>query len=236
MDQQTSVQLDTSGWYEFFLNRVGDADVQIPNISITDVQYLDPITRAPLDITNIQPGQSILIHVDVNNAAAPTPLIASLALDSDTDHTSVIYDSHLTTPVSQDIQVVCPWGASSFEWTWTVPATAPAGQYYSLVTFNVQVVLPASLTITSQASVASSSIAAPATTPSSASPVVAAAGVVQRNTSTTSRPAATVGQTLLQNTLQNGKTSTPLATSVMSAHDLALMDLLRTWRVTVPTA
>ena len=136
MDQQTSVQLDTSGWYEFFLNRMQDPDVQIPSLSITGIQYLDPTTHAPLDIANIQPGQSVLIHVDVNNAASPAPVIASLALDSDADHSGVIYDSHVTTPVSQDIHVTCPWGASSFEWTWTVPATAPAGQYYAQVTFN----------------------------------------------------------------------------------------------------
>ena len=84
----------------------------------------------------MQPGQTVLINVNVNNAAAPAGVIATLSLDSDTNHNNgVIYNSHTTTP-SQDIQVKCPWGASSFQWTWTVPSDAPLGQYYVNVTFN----------------------------------------------------------------------------------------------------
>ena len=76
----------------------------------------------------------MLIRVDVHNAAAPAGVIATLALDSDGDPANgVIYDSH---DAGQDVQVVCPWGPSSFEWTWTVPTDAPLGQYAMNVSFH----------------------------------------------------------------------------------------------------
>ena len=109
MDENTSVDLGQSGWYEFFMSKIGDSDVAIPNLSVTGIQYLDPLTNNPIDLTQVQPGQTVLIKVNVNNAAAPAGDIATLSLDSNTDHNNgVIYNSHTTTP-SQDIQVKCPW-------------------------------------------------------------------------------------------------------------------------------
>ena len=65
----------------------------------------------------------------------PAGVIATLALDSDSNRSNgTIYNSHGTTP-NQDIQVRCP-GPFSFQWTWTVPSDAPVGQYYVNVTFN----------------------------------------------------------------------------------------------------
>lgn len=134
--ENTSVQLDRSGWYEFFMSKVGDLDVRIPNLSVTGIQYLDPTTLNPVDITKVQPGQSVLIRVNVNNAAAPAGVIATLSLDADNNpDNGTIFNSHTSSP-GQDVQVTCPWGASTFEWTWTVPVNASAGQYYVNVSFK----------------------------------------------------------------------------------------------------
>ena len=136
MDANTSVNLGQSGWYEFFMSKIGDSDVDIPNLSVTGIQYLDPVSKSPIDLAHVQPGQTVLIKVNVNNAAAPAGVIATLAIDSDSNHSNgTIYNSHGTTP-NQDIQVRCPWGPSSFQWTWTVPSDAPVSQYYVNVTFN----------------------------------------------------------------------------------------------------
>jgi hypothetical protein len=130
------VELDQSGWYEFFLRKIEDPDLGIPDLSVTEIQYLDPITLNPLDIMQIHRGQAVSVKVNVKNEATPVGVIATLKLGSDGNHNNgTIYDSHATMP-SQDIQVICPWGNSSFQWTWTVPDDAPIGQYYWKVSFN----------------------------------------------------------------------------------------------------
>jgi uncharacterized repeat protein (TIGR01451 family) len=242
MDQQTSVRLDESGWYEFLFNRVQDPDIKIPDISITALQYLDPTTRAALDITKIKPGQSILIHVDVNNAGMTSTVIASLALDSDTDHSSVVYDSHAT---GQDVQVTCPWGASTFEWTWTVPTSAALGQYYSLVTFHDPHYVAqfqssqwqtAFRVISPSGSMSPSG--APGAAPSSSNdtpPVKGDAAVTDplRKDPLMLSPAVTPGQTASQDTFARETARLWPAANEAIAHDLALADILRSWRVSV---
>jgi peptidoglycan/xylan/chitin deacetylase (PgdA/CDA1 family) len=136
VDMDTSVELDQSSWYEFFLRKIEDPDLDIPDLSVTGIQYLDPITLNPLDIMQIHRGQAVRVKVTVNNEAAPAGVVATLKLDSDSNHNNgTIYDSHAMTP-SQDVQLICPWGNSSFQWTWTVPGDAPLGQYYWKVSFN----------------------------------------------------------------------------------------------------
>ncbi|HLA84190.1 MAG TPA: polysaccharide deacetylase family protein [Thermoguttaceae bacterium] len=136
IDRNTSLQLDQGGWYNFFMSRIEDLDVKIPNLAVTGIQFLDATTKKPLDITKVQPGQGVLIRVSVNNRAASAGVIATLKLDSDRDPTNgVLFDSHAATP-SQDVSAACPWGTTKLEWTWRVPANASLGQYYMDVSFH----------------------------------------------------------------------------------------------------
>jgi uncharacterized repeat protein (TIGR01451 family) len=136
MDWVTSVWRDTANPTNFLFQddwgygTLPDADVVVPKIAITGIQYLNPVTKAALDINNIQPGQSVLVRVNANNSGPDATVISSLALDSDANHAAVDYNSH----PGQDVQVLFPWGPHSFEWTVTVPNTV--GQYYSWVTFH----------------------------------------------------------------------------------------------------
>jgi uncharacterized repeat protein (TIGR01451 family) len=244
--QQTSVQLDSSGWYEFLFNKIQESSLQIPDISITGMQFLNPADRTPLDIAKIKAGQSVLIHVNVYNAAAPAPVIASLALDSDADRSSAIYNSHTTTPATQDIVRTCPWGASSFEWTWTVPAGAPTGQYYSLVTFNdpkyvlgfmssqwqtaFQVVAQAPPVLAASSGVGGGGTSGNGSPASPANDESLPAAAIRRP-STPASPAAMAGQALAQATSVTLRPAP--ATTSASAHDLALMDIVRSWLAVV---
>ena len=57
VDENVSVQLDANGWYGFLMARIGDPDLDIPNLSITGIQYLDPATGDPVDVTRVRPGR-----------------------------------------------------------------------------------------------------------------------------------------------------------------------------------
>jgi uncharacterized repeat protein (TIGR01451 family) len=131
MDWHTSVNYDAAYPDNFLFNKLQDPDVGAPNISIAGIQYLDPATMSPLDVSQMHSGQSVLIRVNANNSGPATTVCASLALDSDNNHTNgVDFDSH----PGQDIQVVFPNGTKYFDWTWTVPDTE--GLYYSQVAFH----------------------------------------------------------------------------------------------------
>jgi hypothetical protein len=131
MDWHTSINYDAAYPDNFLFNKLQDPDVVAPNISIAGIQYLDPTTMMPLDVSQMHPGQSVLIRVNANNSGSATTVTASFALDSDNNHTNgVAYDSH----PGQDIQVFFPSGTKYFDWAWTVPDTE--GLYYSQVTFH----------------------------------------------------------------------------------------------------
>ncbi len=127
MDWNTSVQLEQSGWWAFFANRLEDSDVAVPMISVSGIQY---------SASSVRRGETATITVNVNNSGSTAPVLASLTIDSDSNHANgVIYNSHTTSPTG-DIQATVPWGTSSLTWNWTVPNDAPTGQYYVTVSFN----------------------------------------------------------------------------------------------------
>ncbi len=119
----------------FFFTKIGDS-LAIPTITISQIRYLDPITGNPFSGGELQWGQTVKVQVTATNSGAASDVIASLALDTDTNSANgSVYDTHSVNPM-QDILVTAWTGQKTFEWLWTVPVDAPTGQYYSKVSFH----------------------------------------------------------------------------------------------------
>jgi hypothetical protein len=131
IDAPVSVNYDPSSPGSFFMTRLGDPDVVIPEIRINSVDYLDAETNQPLANGSIVAGQSVKVHVTASKTGPAVDVVASLALA----HTITYYDSHTADP-PEDVTVQFASGQQVFEWTWLVPPDAAKGQYYAQVTFH----------------------------------------------------------------------------------------------------
>ncbi len=138
IDWNTSVDYDQDHPWDFFFNKIEDPDVVVPEITINSIEYIDPSNGQPLQLNQVETGESVKIRVTAINSGPSAIVKVSLNLDSDANHSNgIIYDSHLKTPSEDIVRSFSP-GQQIFEWTWQVPVNAPLGQYYAAVGFHDQ--------------------------------------------------------------------------------------------------
>jgi peptidoglycan/xylan/chitin deacetylase (PgdA/CDA1 family)/regulation of enolase protein 1 (concanavalin A-like superfamily) len=130
-----SVDYDAQHPADFFMTTIQDPEVVVPQLTIDSVTFLDPSTGQPLSAGQLTPGNSVKIRVVATNTGPAAQVVVSLALDSDTDHTAVRYDSHQASP-SEDVSISFAPGQHTFDWTWQAPLSAPSGQYYYEAVFH----------------------------------------------------------------------------------------------------
>lgn len=128
----TTTDYDAGPAGSFYFSEIGDS-VVIPNLTVDSVQFLNPANNAPLSAAVW--GQTVKVRVSAFNNGSAAGTGVSLLMTP--VGYSTIYDSHATNP-TQDPVVTAWTGQHYFDWLWTVPTDAPAGQYSATSYFRDQ--------------------------------------------------------------------------------------------------
>lgn len=119
---------------DFFLTRIGDPDILIPQIGLETIEALNPETQQTWGDNPVPAGGQIRFVAAATNEGPAVPIRALLTLSHEASSPDEP-DGHaadVTLEVLQEFSA----GTAQFEWLWTVPNDVAAGRYQARVSFH----------------------------------------------------------------------------------------------------